>query len=140
MNLLQIRDGYSFREEWSPEIHTPTRIGEERTIFRLARWDGERLMPWAGPIDAGMSSRQIERLWALSEVAVTRRRASGRGEYPPEIERAARLIEAEWGVFGGCVVLPLVGERAVVGGYVTSQGGTTLAMMYSSEHGLSLLS
>ena len=112
MNLLQIRDGYSFREEWSPEIHTPTRIGEERTIFRLARWDGEHLSPWAGPIDAGMSSREVERLWALSEVAVSRRRASGRGDYPPEIERAAKSIEAEWGEFGGCVVLPLLGEGA----------------------------
>lgn len=140
MNLLSVAEGYGFRQEWSPEIHTPTRTGEERTIFRLARWDGSALSPWAGPIKADMAPREVERLWALSEIAVTRRRASGRGEYAAEIERAAKQIETEWGEGSGCVVLPMPGEVENAGGKVTSSSGALVSVVYSPSRGLTLLS
>lgn len=138
MNLLRVGDGYSFREEWSPEIHTPTRTGEERTIFRLARWDGAALTPWAGPIDAGMTPREIERLWALSEVAVSRRRAMGRGDYPAEIEHAAKALEATWGE-GGCLVLPLSEIASERSAYIRKSTGGVAPVVYSSVHGLRLI-
>jgi len=139
MNLLRVSDGYSSRDVWSPEVHTPTRTGEERTIFRLARWDGETLTPWAGAINIGMTPREVERLWALSEVAVSRRRAMGRGDYPAEIERAARRLEAEWGETSGCVVLPLVKNASERSGYIRKSTSGASLVVYSSVHGLTLL-
>ncbi len=109
MNLLKFREGYAQEAAWNPEIHTPTRTGEERTIFRLARWDGASLQPWAGDIDASMTPREVEHLWAQSEVAVRKSRATGRGTYAADIDRAAGRLERAWGEMAGCVVLPLVG-------------------------------
>jgi CRISPR-associated endonuclease/helicase Cas3 len=112
LNLLKLQDGYSDAAVWAPEIHTPTRLGEERTIFRLARWKAGKLQPWAGDISAGLSPREQERLWALSEVAVRQGRASGRGDgYPPDVERAAVALETAWNEKGGGrVALPVLGE------------------------------
>lgn len=109
LNLLELREGYTEKAAWAPEVYTPTRLGEERTIFRLARWRDGRLQPWAGDIGAGLLPRDEERLWALSEVAVRRGRASGRGDYAGEVERTAMALEAVWSEKGGgAVVLPVL--------------------------------
>lgn len=105
MNLLKLRDGYESSEIWSSDIRTPTRLGDERTIFRLATFQNGKFKPWAGEIDEKMEPREVERLWALSEVAVRSSLAGGRGQYPKEIERAASVVEAVWRGKGELAVL-----------------------------------
>ena len=49
------------------------------------------------------------RQFTLSEVAVRKGRASGRGDYAGEVERAAAAQEAAWNEKGdGAVVLPVM--------------------------------
>lgn len=144
INLLDLRDGYAEKAEWAPEIYTPTRLGEERTIFRLARWREGSLQPWAGDIGAGLPPREAERLWALSEVAVRKGRASGRGDYPPEIERAAAELETAWGEKdGGRVALPVLeGAEGVEAFMARNEGGRRSAfrVLYSTAQGVVFLS
>lgn len=108
-NLLRPEDGYVATSAWSPDVLVPTRLGDERRIFRLARWDGERLTPWA-PIVDPTDRFEEARAWALSEVSLRASRADGRGGYPREIEQAAVAIEERWRKHGDgrSVVLPIV--------------------------------
>ena len=105
-NLLDFFRGYCPGDNkfWSSDIRTPTRLGEEQTVFRLAFWAKDGLRPYANDHDP-------MRAWALSEVSVRVRRATGRGALAPEIETAASALEAKWRETGdGAVVLPLDGE------------------------------
>jgi CRISPR-associated endonuclease/helicase Cas3 len=103
-NLLDFFEGYApGHQGWSSDIRKSTRLGEERTVFRLAFWDGGRLRPYASDPD-------LIRAWALSEVSVSARRATARGAYAPEIEATANALESKWRETGdGAVVLPLMG-------------------------------
>lgn len=136
-NLLRPETGYDGRSAWSPDIVTPTRLGHERTVFRLARWDGTRLTPWA-PIAAPGAPLDVARAWALSEVAVRATRANGRGAYGPAIEARAAAIEAPWREHGDtCVVMPMVpiGE----GGFsaqVAGKRGDALEVLYEAGRGM----
>ena len=104
-NLLDFFDGYApGHRGWSSDIRTPTRLGEEQTVFRLANWDQGRLHPYADEVDP-------VRAWALSEVSVSVRRATGRGIYALEIEATANAIEAKWRDVGDrAIILPLEGD------------------------------
>lgn len=50
-NALHLDGGYGSLKaggrEWFSEKRTPTRLGDPTTTVRLARWDGDRLVPWA---------------------------------------------------------------------------------------------
>ena len=105
-NLLDFFSGYCPGDNkfWSSDIRKPTRLGEEQTVFRLAFWRDGRLRPYANESDP-------MRAWALSEVSVSVRKATGRSASSPEIEMAASALEAKWREAGdGTVVLPLDGE------------------------------
>lgn len=139
-NLLRPETGYDGRSAWSPDIVTPTRLGDERTVFRLARWDGMRLTPWA-PVAAPGGPLDVARAWALSEVSVRAARANGRGPYDPAIEARAAAIEAPWREHGdSCVVLPMVFDlmSATMCGKVKNKRGEEAAPLYSAERGLIL--
>lgn len=141
MNVLKLMDGYTSSSIWSPEVRTPTRLGDERTVFRLARWQDRTLEPWAGRIDQGMSPREVERLWALSEVSVRANRASGRGIYPAEIERAASAIENTWRERGEqAVLLPIVKDHYSQDscGVVVSKGCICTDLTYATGRGLTI--
>ncbi len=63
-NVLKIDEPYERRAgAWEPDIRTRTRLGEARTIFRLARVEGDAAVPWYRHEDP-------RRAWALSEVSV----------------------------------------------------------------------
>ena len=136
-NLLVLEDGYAARSEWSPEVLVPTRLSEARRIFRLARWDGSRLTPWA-PIDAPGGPYERARAWALSEVALSTHRASGRGDYPSEIEKVAAAIEEIWKQRGDeSVVLPVIAtEDFKAGGKLATSRGATAVFLYDPLQGL----
>jgi len=106
-NLLDFFSGYCRDDNkfWSSDIRTPTRLGEEQTLFRLAFWDNGHLRPYVNNSDP-------MRAWALSEVSIRKWRAEGRGVYPHEVEAAAGALEKEWWekAGDGAIVLPLDGE------------------------------
>ena len=104
LNTLEVRQGYgggfpAWRED------TPTRLGRETTVLRLARWDGERLRPWAKGDGAAA--------WHLSEVRV--RRGQVHEEAPAadarlagELDRVKSLMpDAEY-----CRIIPLTADGA----------------------------
>jgi CRISPR-associated endonuclease/helicase Cas3 len=114
INLLKLGDGYAPSSAWDSDTRTPTRLGEPRTVLRLARIVDGGLLPWA-PIGPGADADAIRaarlalrRAWALSEVSVAAYRANGRGSYAAVVEAAASEIEALWREIGdGAVLLPL---------------------------------
>lgn len=65
-NALAFDLGYGSdaSRKWLDDIHTPTRLGEASTALVLARWDGERIAPWAEPGDNA---------WNLSRISVATR-------------------------------------------------------------------
>jgi CRISPR-associated endonuclease/helicase Cas3 len=73
-NLLKLHRPYE-RDTglWDPDVRTPTRLGDERVVLRLARLDGGMAVPWYAHDDPG-------RAWALSEVAVRANRLKGTPE------------------------------------------------------------
>ena len=106
-NLLDFFSGYCPGDNkfWSSDIRTPTRLGEEQTLFRLAFWENGHLRPYVNNSDP-------TRAWALSEVSIRKWRAEVRGVYSHEVEAAAGALEKEWWEKTGddAVVLPLDGE------------------------------
>jgi CRISPR-associated endonuclease/helicase Cas3 len=75
-NLLEIEKPYQ-RDAglWEPDVRTPTRLGDARIVFRLARIDNGHVVPWYPHDDP-------RRAWALSEVAVRANRLAGAPEDP----------------------------------------------------------
>jgi len=104
-------------------------------MLRLARWDGANLTPWINPTDSNFIAQR--RAWALSEVAIGRYRAVGRGPCDPRIERAAAEIEAPWREFGeNAVILPLLEGEGGFAGVLTREHGDTVEVAYDSVLGL----
>jgi CRISPR-associated endonuclease/helicase Cas3 len=75
-NLLKLDKPYE-RESglWEPDVRTPTRLADERIVFRLARFDGGTVVPWYRHEDP-------RRAWTLSEVSVRANRLKGTPEDP----------------------------------------------------------
>ncbi|MCW2318973.1 CRISPR-associated helicase Cas3 [Rhodoblastus acidophilus] len=136
LNLLNPLNGYSADAgAWDSDILTPTRLGQQRLTLRLARWDGANLTPWISPTDSDFIAQR--RAWALSEVAIGRYRAVGRGPCDPRIERAAAEIEAPWREFGeNAVILPLLEGKDGFAGVLTREHGATVQVAYDSVLGL----
>jgi CRISPR-associated endonuclease/helicase Cas3 len=139
MNLLTLRTGYTSSEIWGADISTPTRLGDERTVFRLARFQNGNLVPWAGEIAEAMTPREVERLWALSEVSLRSNLANGRGEYPQDIEQAACAVDAVWRAKGEqAILLPIIGtlDRICYLGSISSKSCGRREFEYSSKDGV----
>lgn len=137
MNLLDWKQGYcADAGAWTSDVLTPTRLGEERTVFRLALWDGEKLSPWSAPEDPE-NFVSLRRAWALSEINIRRTRAKGRGAYPPEIEKAATEIEKPWREFGDTAVILPLGSREDVYLGLLNDGRRDFDVRYDKNHGLS---
>ncbi len=105
LNVLNLEKGYQPQSgEWGPDTVTPTRLGDERSLVRLARIVDRRLVPW---IDAS----DPRRAWALSEVSVRRSRFAGRDGLSADIEAQAAVLDARWDESGiPAVALPLTAE------------------------------
>jgi CRISPR-associated endonuclease/helicase Cas3 len=73
-NLLKIEEPYERRAGlWEPDVRTPTRLGDAQIVFRLAREEAGRVVPW-------YPHTELWRAWALSEVAVRATRLKGAEE------------------------------------------------------------
>ena len=101
-NLLEWSKGYS-RDAgaWDSDVRTPTRLGEEQIVLRLARWEDGRLAPWC-------QADSPTRMWALSEVSVARRRVLGVPAAARALAAAVTAMRASWRAWDAEIpILPL---------------------------------
>lgn len=106
--LLDVEAGYGGDMHlWESDQIVATRLGEPVTVFRLARLDGNAVVPW-------YPDEQPMRAWALSEVSLARRKADG----VPQLDRAtAKAIAAvkqtwpKWEREMPVLILELVGDE-----------------------------
>jgi len=82
-SLLKLELGYGGETTiWNSDQIVQTRLGDPVTVFRLAKIEGERIVPY-------YPDENLGRAWALSEVSLSRRKADG---VPPDRDRA-KLVE-----------------------------------------------
>ena len=60
-NALELAGGYTAKNDYWDDIHTPTRLGDPTVRLRLARWEDGKLIPW---------SADLHHPWPMSEVSV----------------------------------------------------------------------
>ena len=70
---------------WGDDTRTPTRLGDETIVLRLARWEGGVLRPWC-------DGESEHRAWRLSEISV---RADAVAETVAPTQDAATAIKAK---------------------------------------------
>ncbi len=85
LNTIQFDEGYgALGGTWRDE--TPTRLGQETSRVRLAKWDGVRLRPWHDGSDTFA--------WRMSELQVNRARVHSEAE-PGDSDLAQALEQAK---------------------------------------------
>ncbi|WP_170182032.1 CRISPR-associated helicase Cas3' [Phreatobacter stygius] len=88
LNVLKL-DGFDRQAgAWDSDDKTPTRLGEETRMLRLARWANGSLLPWCEAETEG-------RAWRLSEIAVRARRVAE--TEAPDLAAAAAIKAAQQG-------------------------------------------
>lgn len=90
MNVLKWSEPYVNGGGWDSDIATPTRLSEPSLTLRLGRWREGKVTPLCADADP-------RRAWALSEVSLARRRASGVPEPEGALARAVAEARAAWG-------------------------------------------
>lgn len=124
-NLVRLEDGYHEIGDLPPDQEIGTRLGEETVTLRLARREGDRLVPWAAQPEVDAVSG-----WAMSEVTV-RRKWLRKGDPPAEFGPAIGLLHATWPEW----------ERAAYPVAVVDDDGRVLldgesSFIYSASEGL----
>jgi CRISPR-associated endonuclease/helicase Cas3 len=88
-NLLRPEMGYHARNgRWESDVAMPTRLGDDYTIFRIARVQQGRLVPWCDDADEAKA-------WALSEIALRKSIADG-AEVPAHRDAEAEKLRKGW--------------------------------------------
>lgn len=120
--LLEPAGGYQPGNlPWTNDIKATTRLIEQTTTLRLARWDGTTLRPWA-------DAETPDLAWSLSELSVRANRVSAAAPLEGALARAAAEAVASWGRYDAekvLVALTKVEEDWV--GYVEGRAGPAKA-------------
>lgn len=138
-NTIKVADGYIRGGiDWWSEAKTPTRLGEASMTVLLARWDGDRLLPWAVHADP-------RHAWAYSSVKVAERLIAQRvTELDPARERAIQEAEAllpDKGKWSVVLALTKVGDEWIgVAKALSADGkaGDGRGWLYDNKRGLSM--
>jgi hypothetical protein len=111
---------------WEPDVRTPTRLGEARVVFRLARLDKGGVVPWYAHGDP-------RRAWALSEVSVRANRLNTALEDP-----AVSAVKQDWPFWDRDIpILPLRPDAfGLWHGVALDPRGTPQRVTYDTSHGL----
>jgi CRISPR-associated endonuclease/helicase Cas3 len=111
---------------WDPDVRTPTRLAEARTVVRLARIEEERVVPWFADDDS-------RRAWALSEVSVRANRLAGAVE-----DAAVTAVKQDWPAWDR--EIPVLLLKPDTSGLWCGNGldpkGRPCAVTYDVRHGL----
>jgi len=132
-NLLNVAKGYGGQNQaWGSDQVTPTRLGEPVTVFRLGKINGGQVVPWCMADDG-----DLRRSWALSEVSINQRKATGipspTGELASIIDRA-KTAWPEWEHDQPLLVLSENGGRQE--GIVLAGDKSTQMVVYDPQLGL----
>jgi CRISPR-associated endonuclease/helicase Cas3 len=84
LNSLNFQEEYKRTlTQWVDDLITPTRLGEETVLIRLAKWDGKHLTPFF----------EDERYsWELSQVSVRKSKIKKAGNYEKKLEVEVKKI------------------------------------------------
>jgi CRISPR-associated endonuclease/helicase Cas3 len=131
-STLRLEDGYhGFARTWESDIRVLTRLTDPQSIIRLARVEGDTLLPWA-------EGENPEHAWAHSEVKVRAWRAPLGSLPEARFRRAAVAVQQSWGKYEQEIpVLPLLPEGAGWAGTLLRPDGKPAHFHYSAQEGLS---
>ena len=132
--VLDPARGYSEQQRgFYDEARSPTRLGDDSRVVRLAKWRDGKLTPWADGDDE-------HRAWRMSEIQLRAYKAHARGDYVRPVEEGARMIEASWqGGAQTALLLPLLSEGESWAGNLMSADGKPVAVAYDVEKGFQFL-
>ena len=132
-NLLNLSEGYAGQHSaWTPDTITPTRLGDPVTVFRLGRWERERIVPYYGD---GATPRN----WALSEVSISQKKAIDVPPTDSETERAISASKERWSKWERDIpLLILTKSGAGWKGTLTKDGTAAINVRYDNESGFRL--
>ncbi len=137
-NVLKPSNGYRRNvAKWGPDEHTPTRLAEPASTFRLAKMIGGKLVPWAPPDGLAPYSKE-GRQWRLSEINLAKRLADGVPEPPPALASQVETTRQSWGRWQQSTHLLLLEEdtdQTLWRGKVTKNGDPR-PIVYSARQGL----
>jgi CRISPR-associated endonuclease/helicase Cas3 len=126
-NLLKINRPYE-RDAglWEPDVRTPTRLGEARVVFRLARLDNGGVLPWYAHDDR-------RRAWALSEVSVRANRLTTAPQ-----DGAMNAVKQDWPVWDRDIPMLLLrcDQFGLWRGVALDPRGTSRRVTYDTCRGL----
>ncbi|WP_198157538.1 CRISPR-associated helicase Cas3' [Methylobacterium nodulans] len=131
-NLLDHRDGYrADGKAWQQERQVVTRLAEAARVLRLARRDGERLVPWAQDPDPSTA-------WSLSEVKAYERVLRGRHQAEVRWRSLVDAVRVGWSRFDEDVILlPLERQQGEAwAGVLVDDEGQAVNFTYSVAEGL----
>lgn len=97
-NLLHLAKGYAGNNQlWQDDRRTPTRLEKEPSVvFRLGRLSAGQIVPWCCDGVEMDDSRQRRQAWALSEVSIQQRRASGVPAPAVDLARMVQAAKSDW--------------------------------------------
>ena len=127
--------GYSEQQRgFYDEAQSPTRLGDDSRVVRLAKWQDGKLTAWAD------SDGDETRAWRMSEIQLRAYKAHARGSYPPEIAKAAEQIEGAWlGRAKTALLLPLIVQDAIWSGNLLSADVKPVPITYDVKKGFQFL-
>ncbi|WP_373063229.1 hypothetical protein [Gemmatimonas sp.] len=131
---VKLRPGYASGRAWSDDLRARTRLGEEQVAVRLAKVQGDQLIPWHED-DAAPEWKR----WLLSEVKVSGRRISTTAAPHGKWGSQVASMRQGWKRFEQ-ETLVLVLERDATGGWSgelpASSSSGVVSLRYSRDRGL----
>ncbi|MBU4304876.1 MAG: CRISPR-associated helicase Cas3' [Candidatus Omnitrophica bacterium] len=120
---LKLTSGYMPDSlKWLDDEKAPTRLGDIRTTVRMARWNGDTLVPF------------FDNDWKLSEVLVARYWIAMESDDDRKAIDTAKALMPDKGKF--CVVVPMVEKDGVFYGTAKNTTGNNIAVFYDTKRGL----
>ena len=130
--LLPVKGYGATVSQWLDDTKTPTRMGDLTTNVRLARWDGETVIPWV---------ENEKYAWDLSQVSISQRKIKDMvtydGDLKAGLEKAMESMpdKGKW-----AVIIPLSGaDGGQWHGDAINERGEGIQVIYNSITGLSTI-
>ncbi len=130
--LLPVKGYGATVSQWLDDTKTPTRMGDLTTNVRLARWDGEMIIPWE--VDEKYA-------WEFSQVSISQRKIKDMvtydGALKAGLEKAMDSMpdKGKW-----AVIIPLSKtDEGQWCGFAKNERGERIQVIYNSITGLSTI-
>ncbi|MCG7850860.1 MAG: CRISPR-associated helicase/endonuclease Cas3, partial [ANME-2 cluster archaeon] len=130
--LLPVKGYGATVGQWLDDTKTPTRLGDLTTNMRLARWDGDTVIPW-------MADEKYA--WELSQVSISQRKIKDMVQYDGALkaglEQAMNSMpdKGKWAV----IILLSKADGDKWQGSAKNERGERIQVIYDSITGLSTI-